>query len=85
MPRKVQLDTYETSAFIKDNILPGKQVGRGEKYIHVVLEGLNRISCLVYNNAKSCLKKDNMISDYFICNIGVRQGDNYLHYSFHCF
>ena len=30
----------------------------------------------IYNNAKSCLKKDNMISDYFICNIGVRQGDN---------
>ena len=31
-----------------------------------------------YNRAKSCIKKDNMISEYFLCNIGVRQGDTLL-------
>ena len=29
----------------------------------------------MYNRAKSCIKKNNMISEYFLCNIGVRQGD----------
>ena len=29
----------------------------------------------MYNRAKSCIKKDNMISEYLLCNIGVRQGD----------
>ena len=29
----------------------------------------------MYNRAKSCIKKDNMISEYFFCNIGARQGD----------
>ena len=27
----------------------------------------------MYNRAKSCIKKDNMISEYFLYNIGVRQ------------
>ena len=26
--------------------------------------------------AKSCIQKDNMTSEYFRCNVGVRQGDN---------
>ena len=30
----------------------------------------------IYSKAKSCIRKDNMISDYCMCNIGVRQGDN---------
>ena len=30
----------------------------------------------MYCKAKSCIKKDNFMSDYFPCNIGVRQGDN---------
>ena len=30
----------------------------------------------MYNKAKSCISKDNMISDYCMCNIRVRQGDN---------
>ena len=29
----------------------------------------------MYNREKLCIKKDNMISEYFLCNIGVRQGD----------
>jgi len=30
----------------------------------------------LYSKAKSCIKKENLFSDYFLCNIGVRQGDN---------
>ena len=30
----------------------------------------------MYSKAKSCTKKDNLVSEYFLCNIGVRQGDN---------
>ena len=30
----------------------------------------------MYDKAKSCVKIDNLYSDYFPCNIGVRQGDN---------
>ena len=29
----------------------------------------------MYNRAKSCIKKDTMISEYFLCTIGIRQGD----------
>ena len=30
----------------------------------------------IYSKAKSCIRKDNVIYDYFMCNIGIRQGDN---------
>ena len=30
----------------------------------------------MYNQAKSCIRKGEMMSEYFNCNIGVRQGDN---------
>ena len=30
----------------------------------------------MYDKAKSCVKIGNLYSDYFPCNIGVRQGDN---------
>ena len=30
----------------------------------------------MYKNAKSCVKSGNNISDFFTCNIGVRQGEN---------
>ena len=30
----------------------------------------------LYHHAKSCVKKGNDISDFFLCNIGVRQGEN---------
>ena len=33
------------------------------------------VKCL-YSNAKSCVRKDKLMSEYFPCNIGVRQGDN---------
>ena len=30
----------------------------------------------IYSKAKSCIRNDNMLSDYFMCNTVVRQGDN---------
>ena len=30
----------------------------------------------IYDNAKSCIKSSTMISDFFPCKVGVRQGDN---------
>ena len=30
----------------------------------------------VYNKTKSCIMMDIMISDYYMCTIGVRQSDN---------
>ena len=30
----------------------------------------------MYSKTKSCIKKGDLLSDYFPCNIGVRQGDN---------
>ena len=30
----------------------------------------------MYDLAKSCVKKNNLMSEYFLCNIGVRQGDS---------
>ena len=30
----------------------------------------------IYSKAKSCFRKDDMISDYCMCNMGVRQGNN---------
>ena len=30
----------------------------------------------MYAKAKSCIQKDNLSSEYFRCNVGVRQGDN---------
>ena len=35
-----------------------------------------RVIYNIYKNAKSCIKKGDEISDFFLCNIGVRQGDN---------
>ena len=30
----------------------------------------------MYDMAKSCDRQSNLMSEYFLCNIGVRQGDN---------
>ena len=30
----------------------------------------------MYDMAKSCVKQNNLMSEYFLCSIGIRQGDN---------
>ena len=30
----------------------------------------------LYENAKSCIRKENKLSHFFSCNVGVRQGEN---------
>ena len=47
------------------------------KLIDAGVQGnLLRVIYNLYVNAKSCVKKGQNISDYFQCNVGVRQGDN---------
>ena len=50
-----------------DHICPANYNVNG-KIFHVIKN--------MYAKAKSCIKKDNLISGYFPSNIGVRQGDN---------
>ena len=35
-----------------------------------------RVIYNLYDNAKSCVKKGQKLSDFFSCNVGVRQGEN---------
>ena len=35
-----------------------------------------RVIYNLYENAKSCIKKENKLSHFFSCNVGVRQGEN---------
>ena len=35
-----------------------------------------RVIYNLYNKAKSCVKKGQKLSDFFSCNVGVRQGEN---------
>lgn len=55
-------------------------VDRSSLWTKVVQNGINgkvlKIIKNMYENAKSCLKSNNNISDFFQCNIGVRQGEN---------
>ena len=39
----------------------------------------------MYQNAKSCVKEQTLMSGIFACNMGVRQGEICLHYFFPCF
>ena len=34
-----------------------------------------RVIYNLYENAKSCIRKENKLSNYFSCNVGVRQGE----------
>ena len=48
-----------------------------KKLIDVGIEGnVLRVIYNLYVNAKSCVKKGQNLSDFFHCNVGVRQGDN---------
>ena len=31
----------------------------------------------MYDMAKSCVRQNNLMSEYILCNIGVRQGDSF--------
>jgi hypothetical protein len=46
----------------------------------VISNGINgkilRVIYNMYDNAKSCVKQQSMISGLFACNVGVRQGEN---------
>ena len=48
-----------------------------QKLIKYKINGrLFRVLYNIYKEAKSCVKLDNILSDFFSCNIGVRQGEN---------
>ena len=55
-------------------------VDRSSLWQKLISCGVNgKIMTVIYNlyaNAKSCVKVDSKISDYFTCNVGVRQGEN---------
>ena len=44
-----------------------------------------RVIHSMYNNAKSCVRQNSKLSNYFFTNVGVRQGENFLPYCFHYF
>jgi hypothetical protein len=55
-------------------------VDRSSLWLKLLSNGISgRILKVVrnmYHNAKSCVKLDNVLSESFLCNIGVRQGEN---------
>ena len=55
-------------------------VDRTALWSKMLAEGINgKILTLIYNlyaKAKSCVRYNNQLSDFFSCNIGVRQGEN---------
>ena len=55
-------------------------VDRSSLWSKLISSGINgKIINVVYNmykNAKSCVKLGNNLSEFFVCNIGVRQGEN---------
>ena len=56
-------------------------VDRSSLWMKLISSGINgKVLTVIYNlylNAKSCVKTSSgAISDYFLCNVGVRQGEN---------
>ena len=55
-------------------------VDRSSLWAKLISHGINgNIVAVIYNmysNAKSCVKQNHKISNFFECNIGVRQGEN---------
>ena len=55
-------------------------VDRTALWSKMLADGINgKILTLIYNlyaKAKSCVRYNNQLSDFFSCNIGVRQGEN---------
>ena len=55
-------------------------VDRSSLWKKLISHGINgKVLNVIYNlykNAKSCVKSQGKLSDYFSCNVGVRQGEN---------
>ena len=55
-------------------------VDRSSLWSKLISSGINgkiiNVVYNMYNNAKSCVKLGNNLSEFFVCNIGVRQGEN---------
>jgi len=55
-------------------------VDRSSLWSKLIASGINgniiKVIYNLYDNAKSCIKLGNTISNFFPCNIGVRQGEN---------
>ena len=64
------IDYKKAFDFIDRSSLWSKMLGMGinGKIINVIRN--------LYSQAKSCVKSDGYLSDYFSCNVGVRQGEN---------
>ena len=48
--------------------------------VQIIASSINgnviRVIYNIYDQAKSCIKKENKLSQFFNCNVGVRQGEN---------
>ena len=55
-------------------------INRSDLWSKLIANGINgkliTVIYNLYNQAKSCVKSNNQISDFFSCNVGVRQGEN---------
>ena len=55
-------------------------IKRSDLWSKLIANGINgKVVTVIYNlykEAKSCVKSNNSISDFFGCNVGVRQGEN---------
>ena len=55
-------------------------INRSSLWSKLIASGINgnviRVIYNIYDQAKSCIKKENKLSQFFKCNVGVRQGEN---------
>ena len=55
-------------------------INRCSLWLKMIGENMNgnfiRVIYNIYDQAKSCVKKGGEFSEYFTCNVGVRQGEN---------
>ena len=55
-------------------------INRSSLWSKLIASGINgnviRVIYNIYDQAKSCIKKENKLSQFFNCNVGVRQGEN---------
>ena len=55
-------------------------INRSSLWSKLIASGINgnviKVIYNLYENAKSCIRKENKLSHFFSCNVGVRQGEN---------